>query len=167
MHLKTIPPSEYDGHLREKPLGKDRNNNLYWTLDEHDITARIYKESPPLYNEAGVQVAGIGRGYLRNYYLGKWETVCTTLEELTQFATTLSQDDKDENLLYQTITNILIPPLQEQEKQRQLEARKLAKQEMNGVSVKNIVTNSRTRTSRKLINYAYEDEVDYNFEDYE
>ena len=57
------------------------------------------------------------------------------------------------------------PPLEEKQKQKEIAARKLAKQEIAGVSVKNIVETSRVRSTRKLVNYAYEEE--YFFEEWE
>lgn len=154
-HIAELKPSKIDGYLRREPIGKDSQGYYYWRLDTNDKTARLYREKPSTsYDKSGRLLPE------------KWETVSSNLKELKEFAESLKgTTDSDEKELLQIIENEMLPPLLEKERLKEQAAKRLAKQEVHGLSLRNIITGTaRTRRARKDINYAYMDEE--NFEDF-
>lgn len=146
-HLKDIKPSDI-GRLRPDPIGKDRKGNCYWSLGSSDVTARLYRETTATWNEDKL-------------IPGLWQLVCSNITELQQFASSLNKEDKDELQLKNAILEQILPPLLDKQKQKEIAAKRTAKMELGGVSMRNIMQNGRTRRSRKEINYCYEEDFDY------
>eukprot|EP01114_Cavostelium_apophysatum_P002029 TRINITY_DN11773_c0_g1_i1.p1 TRINITY_DN11773_c0_g1~~TRINITY_DN11773_c0_g1_i1.p1 ORF type:complete len:392 (+),score=108.52 TRINITY_DN11773_c0_g1_i1:267-1442(+) len=146
-YLKEMPASDYDGKLREEPIGSDRQGNKYWNLDTNDVTPRLYRESPSVW-KAG------------KFVPGAWETVSSNIVALQEFAEKILDSktrnpNDDEEELYEVITEDLIPPVLASERKEQAVARKLLRMETTGVSSRNILSTSRTRRSRSQVAFSY------------
>jgi hypothetical protein len=55
----------------------------------------------------------------------RWETVCTTMSEMVDFANSLDKEDKQERELMKIIREELLPPLEERLKQMESSKKKL------------------------------------------
>jgi len=150
-YISSMPVEEYNNFLREKPIGFDKNNCIYWHLDKNEITSRVYKEKPIIIQEED--------GTLKES--GEWETVCKTISEIEHFSLNFKNStNKHEKELFKIIEENLLPPLYESEKKKISIAKKLAKMETGGVSLNNIINGERTRKKRREISYIYEDKID-------
>eukprot|EP01117_Protostelium_nocturnum_P014567 TRINITY_DN5550_c0_g1_i5.p1 TRINITY_DN5550_c0_g1~~TRINITY_DN5550_c0_g1_i5.p1 ORF type:complete len:412 (-),score=149.30 TRINITY_DN5550_c0_g1_i5:825-2060(-) len=141
--IKGLDEIEIDGRIREQPGGKDGKGWSYWTLDVHDETPRFYREKPPKKGEK----------------IGEWETVSTTMEELTQFRNTLAEStDSADKTMVEFLDTEILPALVKQEKRREESFKRTRKLEQFGLSTRNIMYEGRLRRSvRQTPNYADEE----------
>ena len=68
--------------LRQEPIGEDSKGNLYYYFSFNNEDCRLYRQEPPA-RKSAKRRRGSGDD-------SDWETVCTSVEEMSDFVDTLS-----------------------------------------------------------------------------
>ena len=93
--------------LRDEPLGEDAKGNLYYFFSTAGEDCWLYRQEPPRKRQPKKQWPAGGDE-------GRWETVCTTLEELEQLIERLSASrNRDEKRLHDELVEDIQPMLVE------------------------------------------------------
>ena len=93
--------------LRDEPLGEDARGNLYYFFSTAGEDCWLYRMDPPRKRQPKKQWPAGGDE-------GRWEPVCTTLEELAQLIERLSASrNRDEKRLHDELVGDIQPMLVE------------------------------------------------------
>lgn len=99
-------PDEPAGAVRHLPIGEDSRGARYFFFSGNNEDCRLYREEPPR-KRTGKKPDGLDSQ-------AGWETVCVTLEDLSEFASSLeSSRNRGERSLYSTLANGILPRLVE------------------------------------------------------
>lgn len=90
--------------LRHQPVGEDSKGCRYYFFSDSQEDCRLYREEPPRKRLSNKQT--------HREHLALWDTVCTTLEEISDFAARLGASrNKSDKALYEFLTLELLPKL--------------------------------------------------------
>ncbi|CAL8467238.1 g6774 [Coccomyxa elongata] len=91
-------------HLRHEPIGEDSKGNRYFHFADDSEDCRLYREEPPRKR--------LGKKNKDRSDEALWETVCTTLEDMSDFAARMSASrNKNDKALHDLLTTSLLPKL--------------------------------------------------------
>lgn len=101
--LQADNPETAD-HLRHKPIGEDSKGNRYFHFADNSEDCRLYREEPPRKRP--------GKKNKDKSDEALWETVCTTLEDMSDFAAKMSASrNKNDKALHDLLTTSVLPKL--------------------------------------------------------
>ena len=99
-------PDEPVGAVRHFPLGEDSRGGRYFYFSGNNEDCRLYREEPPR-KRTGKKPDGSDSE-------AGWETVCVTVEEISEHAQQLdTTKSKSERTLHSVLTNGILPRLVE------------------------------------------------------
>jgi hypothetical protein len=101
--LQSENPETAD-QLRHEPIGEDSKGNRYFHFADGSEDCRLYREEPPRKR--------LGKKNKDKSDEALWETVCTTLEEMSDFAAKMSASrNKNDKALHDLLTTSVLPKL--------------------------------------------------------
>jgi hypothetical protein len=90
--------------LRHEPIGEDSKGYRYFYFSNNNEDCRLYREEPPRKRP--------GKKYKDKSDEALWETVCTTMEEMSDFSAKLSASrNKNDKALHDLLTTDILPKL--------------------------------------------------------
>lgn len=90
--------------LRHLPIGEDSKGCRYYFFSDSQEDCRLYREEPPRKR--------LSKKQAHREHLALWDTVCTTLEEISDFAARLGASrNRSDKALHEVLTLDLLPKL--------------------------------------------------------
>ena len=102
MSCLQVEDAEYSADaLRHRPIGEDARGCRYFYFSFNNEDCRLYRETPPAAKAAEDVEAK-----------ASWDTVCTTIEEMTEFAEQFSASrHRGEKSMHNMLLNSIVPGL--------------------------------------------------------
>lgn len=129
--LQVDDPENPADSLRSLPIGEDSKGNRYYYFSANSEDCRLYREDPP-----GKKRANKKQKVSKDE--AAWETVCTTLEEMTEFVESLAATrNKAERALHALLSSDILPKCVETADARRKAEAKAAEKESQPIKRSN------------------------------
>lgn len=101
---KQVDNSDMADTLRHQPIGEDSKGCRYYFFSDSQEDCRLYREEPPRKRSS--------KKLKDREHLALWDTVCTTLEEMSELASRLGASrNRHDKALHEFLTLELLPKL--------------------------------------------------------